>query len=344
MRVLAADVGGTKTGVATIEIGTRVLRVVREARYASKEYEGLAEVLADFFSTERRVPSFAGLGVAGPTSNGHAKITKLGWSIDARLLSRQFRGTSFRLVNDFVANALGLLYLKPRQLAVLARGRPDRGGPMALIGAGTGLGEAGAVRVAGRYEPFPSEGGHADFGPRSAQEDRLAAFVRTRTGRAEWDRLLSGEGLGHLYDFLKSEGAAPESPAVVAAFEREADRAAVISRVAMANEDRLCRETLMFFVSLYGSAAGNAALQYRATGGVYLAGGIAPKILPALREQVFLEAFRAKPPLEELLGRIPVRVVLEQRLGLFGAAAAAYRMAMETTRPFSKSTERWTTR
>jgi glucokinase len=131
---------------------------------------------------------------------------------------------------------------------------------------------------------------------------------------------------------------------VVAAFERETDRAAVISRLAIANEDRLCRETLTLFVSLYGSAAGNAALQYRATGGVYLAGGIAPKILPALREPDFLEAFRAKPPLAELLGRIPVRVVLEQRLGLFGAAAAAYRMAMETTRPFSKRTERWTTR
>jgi glucokinase len=344
MRVLAADVGGTKTGMATIEIGARALRVVREARYASKDYEGLSEVLTDFLSREPRVPSFAGLGVAGPTGNGRAHITKLGWSIDGRQLSRQFRGTSFRLVNDFVANALGLFYLKPRQLATLARGRPQKGGPIALIGAGTGLGEAGLVRVAGRYEPFPSEGGHTDFGPRSAREDRLAAFLRTRTGRAEWDRLLAGEGLGHLYDFLKSEGAATESPAVVAAFKRETDRAAVISRLAIANEDRLCRETLTLFVSLYGSAAGNVALQYRATGGVYLAGGIAPKILPALREPDFLEAFRAKPPLRKLLGRIPVRVVLEQRLGLFGAAVAAYRTAMETTRPSSKRTERWTTR
>ena len=344
MRVLAADVGGTKTAVATLEIGARALRVVREARYASRDFGGLSEVLADFLSGERRAPGFAGLGVAGPASGGRAWITKLGWTIDASRLSRQFHAMSFRLVNDFVANALGLSYLRPRHVATLARGSPQKGGPIALIGAGTGLGEAGLVRVAGRYEPFPSEGGHTDFGPRNAREDRLAAFVRARTGRAEWDRLLAGEGLGHLYDFLESEGVAPESPATAAAFAREPDRAAVISRLALGNEDRLCRETLRFFVSLYGSAAGNAALQYRATGGVYLAGGIAPKILPALREPGFLEAFRSKPPLERFLARIPVRLVLEERLGLFGAAAAAYRMAIETTRPFSKRTARWTIR
>jgi len=345
MRVLAVDVGGTKTAVAVADVvGSRSLRLVREERYASAEHGGLEEILSSFLSRETRPPRFAGVGVAGPVQNGRARITKLPWGIDARLLQRKFRTTSFALVNDFVANALGLPYLKPRQVRALAWGRPERNGPVALIGAGTGLGEAGLLWVGGRYEPFASEGGHTDFGPRNAREERLAAFLRERLGRAEWDRILAGEGLGHLYDFLKSEGAAPEMPAVCAAFEREKDRAAVISRLGLDGSDRLCREALTFFVSLYGSEAGNAALQYRATGGVYVAGGIAPKILPALEKGEFLESFRSKPPLTELLERIPVRVVLEPRLGLFGAAARAYRMAIEATRPFSKIRARLATR
>ncbi|MGE5278770.1 MAG: glucokinase [Acidobacteriota bacterium] len=344
MRVLAVDVGGTKTAVAVADVGALSLRLVREERYSSAEHGGLEEILSSFLSRELRPPRFAGVGVAGPVQNGRARITKLPWAIDSRLLRRRFRATSFALVNDFVANALGLPYLRPGHVRTLAAGRPERNGPVALIGAGTGLGEAGLLWVSGRYEPFASEGGHTDFGPRDAREQRLAGFLRKRLGRAEWDRILAGEGLGHLYDFLKEEGAAPESPAVCTAFEREKDRAAVISRFGLVGSDGLCREALTLFVSLYGSEAGNAALQYRATGGVYVAGGIAPKILPALVKGEFLESFRSKPPLRNFLERIPVRVVLEPRLGLFGAAATAYRMAIETTRPFSKTTARLATR
>jgi glucokinase len=344
MRVLAADVGGTKTAVAIVEIDARALWLIREERYASADHAQLDEILADFLSTERRPPRVAGLGVAGPVQDGRARITKLPWSIDEKRLSRKFRSVSFRLVNDFVANALGLPYLKPRQLRTLARGRPEPDGPKALIGAGTGLGQAGLLAVAGRYEPFPSEGGHKDFAARDAREDRLAAFVRGRTGRSEWDVIVCGEGLGHIYDFLKGEGARRESPAVRDALAQGRDRAAVISRFGLAAADHLCRDALAFFVSLYGSEAGNVALQYRATGGLYVAGGIAPKILPAIEEGGFLESFRRKPPLTELLGRIPVRIVLEPRLGLYGAAVASYRMAMEMTRPSSKRTVRLTTR
>lgn len=340
MRVLAADVGGTKTAVAVVEIGARSLSVLREERYASGEHPALEQILEAFLSRERLPPRFAGLGVAGPVQDGRARITKLPWSIDERPLRRRFRSISFRLVNDFVANAIGLPYLKPRHLRTVWRGRPERGGPIALLGAGTGLGQAALLCVAGRYEPFPSEGGHKDFAPRDAREDRLAAHLRDRFGRAEWDRILAGEGLGHLYDFLKKEGAAPEDPAVSAAFEREKDRAAVVSRLGLEGADPLCRQALALFVSLYGSEAGNVALQYRATGGVYIAGGIAPRILPAIEKGGFLESFRRKPPLEGMLERIPVRIVLEPRLGLFGAAATAYRMAIEATRPFSKRTSR----
>ena len=340
MRVLAADVGGTKTAVAIVEIEDIALRIVREQRYASADYGTLEEILADFLREEARRPRFGGFGVAGPVQNGRSQVTKLAWRIDEHLLSRRFRPATFRLVNDFVANALGLPYLKPRQLHTLNRGRPEPGGPVALIGAGTGLGEAGLLGIAGRYEPFASEGGHKDFGPRDPREDRLAAFLRGRSGRAEWDRVLSGEGLGHLYDFLKADRAAPESPAVRDALAREEDRAVGITRFGLEDADPLCREALTLFVSLYGSEAGNVALQYRATGGVYVAGGIAPKILPAMDRGPFLESFFEKPPLRDLLVRIPVRVVLEPRLGLLGAAAVAYRIAMEATRPSSKTTTR----
>jgi glucokinase len=236
------------------------------------------------------------------------------------------------ILNDFVAAALGLAYLERRRCVTLGRGRAEPDGPMAILGAGTGLGQAGVMKVGAHFEVSASEGGHADFGPRNAVEDRLVDFLRRRFGRASRDRILSGGGLALLYAFLKADGAAPEAPDVAAELEVGGDAAAIISRRGLSGDDRLCREALDLFVSIYGSEAGNLALQYRATGGVYVGGGIAPKILPALRRGEFLKSFRAKPPMEELLARIPVRVVLDSRLALYGAAAAAYRTEMETTR------------
>ena len=342
MHVLAGDIGGTKTAVAILEIDRERVSLSREHRYPSAEFDGLEQILDDFLAGGRH-PACAGFGVAGPVRDGRARVTKLPWILDERRLSRGLSGAAVVLVNDFVAAALGIPYLKPRQTRSLAKGHPDRRGPLALIGAGTGLGQAGLLPIDGLYEPFPSEGGHADFGPRDPLEDRLAAFVRERFGRATWDRLLSGEGLGHIYDFFKAEGLARESPVVAAELER-GDRAAVISRFGLEGKDPLCRETLGRFVSLYGSEAGNAALRYRASGGVYVGGGIAPKILPALETGEFVRAFCSKPPMEEFLAKIPIRVVLEPRLGLYGAGAAAYRMAIETTRPSSKTTVRRTRR
>jgi len=342
VRVLAGDIGGTKTTLAIVEIGRGRLAVRRSRKYPSGEYSSLEEILEDFLAPERRAPHAAGFGVAGPVRAGRAKITKLPWTIDARRVARRCRIGAVTLVNDFVAAALGLSYLKPRQIAVLARGEEERGGPIALLGAGTGLGQAALVTVRGRREPLPSEGGHADFGPTSGLQDRLVRFLRRKHGRVSRDRILSGEGLASLYHFLKADGFARESTRVARAFEKE-DRAAVVSRFGLAGKDALCGEALRLFASIYGSEAGNLALQYRATGGVYVAGGIAPKILPALRgREEFLKSFREKPPLEALLATVPVRVVLEPRLPLFGAAAAAYRTVIERTRPSSKRITRLT--
>ena len=327
MRVLAGDVGGTKTALAIIEIGRSRCRVLRLERYRSAEHGGLDEIVTGFLSGERTPPEAAGFGVAGPVRDGRSKITNLPWRLDERHLERRTRIPRVTIVNDFGANALGLRFLGPRQAATLARGRPDPQGPIALLGAGTGLGQAVLVREGpGAAESVvSSEGGHVDFGPRSALEDRLAAFLRGRFGQATRERILSGSGLALLYEFLEADGFARPGRAAAAEIRSADDRAAVISRLGLARKDRLCRGALELFVTIYGSEAGNLALQYRATGGVYVAGGIAPKILPALKAPAFLRAFHEKPPMKELLAGIPVRVVLDSRLGLYGAAAAGER-------------------
>jgi glucokinase len=330
MRVLAGDIGGTKTAVAIADVGPRSLSLLATRTYPSAEFSGLEQILEDFLSGDRP-PGAAAFGVAGPVQRGGAKVTKLSWTVDENRLARRFSIPRVRVLNDFVAAALGIPRLPARRFTLLVPGTAEPGGPIGVLGAGTGLGQAAMVVAGGARIVVESEGGHADFGPRDEREDRLVRFVRRRFARVDRDRLLSGEGIGHIYDFLKADRKAQNALAVARAFESE-DRAAVISRFALSGRDRLCRDALSLFVSIYGSEAGNLALQYRATGGVYLAGGIAGKILPALKEKAFRESFRSKPPLEALLAKIPVRVVREPRLGLIGAAEAAYRMAIETTR------------
>jgi glucokinase len=332
VRVLAGDIGGTKTALAMVDIGPVSLSVERLETYASAVYGGLAEIVEDFLRAERSRPRTAGFGVAGPVREGSARITNLPWRIETRALARRTGVRRVALQNDFVSAAMGLRFLKSTQVATLARGRPERGAPVAILGAGTGLGQAAVVRLPDREIVVPSEGGHVDFGPATDLQARLSTYLRRKFGRTSRERVLSGPGLVRIYEFLKLEGDAPEGRDVREALERGEDPASVVSQFGLARRDRLCRAALDLFVSIYGSEAGNVALQYRATGGVFLGGGIAAKILPALRRPEFMRAFRSKPPMQELLSRIPVRVVVDPRLGLFGAAAVAYRMAIETTR------------
>lgn len=336
MRVLAGDIGGTKTAVAVVRVDSRRLEVERYAVYPSQQFESLEDILEGFLETERSVPRVAGLGVAGPVIGSSARVTKLPWTIQARRVEAAIGIPRVRIVNDFVAAALGIPYLEERQLLTLARGKPERHGPIAVIGAGTGLGQAALIWEGRDYEPLASEGGHADLAPRTSLEDRLVAFLRPRFGRVTRDRLLSGQGLSLLYEFLRADGFAPEQRRVAKALAQE-DPAAVVSRFGLARRDRLCVAALRLFVSLYGSEAGNLALQYRSTGGLFVAGGIAPRILAAFRYPEFLESFLRKPPMETLLSRIPIRIIRDSSIGLFGAAAAAYRTAIETTRRSSKT-------
>lgn len=336
MRVLAGDIGGTKTAIAIVDIDARRLTIARHQTYPSAAYPSLESILQDFLAGERRRPTIAGFGVAGPVVEGTARVTKLPWIVAAKAVARAAGIARVGLQNDFVAAALGLPYLGPRQLVTIRRGRPDPTGPMALLGAGTGLGEAALWRSARGIEPGASEGGHADFGPRTPREDRLVEFLRARFGRASRDRILSGGGLALIHEFLGGEAAGAkergtEAPQIAEEL-RTQDPAAVIGRHGLAGTDARCVDALAMFAEIYGSEAGNLALQYRATGGVFVGGGIAPKILPALRTGAFERAFLSKPPLEELLGRIPLRIVREPRLGLYGAAAVAYRTSIDTMR------------
>jgi len=337
MRVLAGDVGGTKTALAIAEVGSRSLRFLRIRRYRSLDWPGLEAMVEHFLGEETARPRAAVFGVPGPVRDGRARLTRLPWTVDVRSVAAPLRPARVNLVNDFVAAAMGIPRLSPRRVALLLPGRPDPAGPIGVIGAGTGLGEAALVHADGGHVVFPSEGGHVDFGPRDEREDRLVAFLRRRHGRASRDRILSGEGLGDLYDFLALERGRPASPALARALAG-GDRAAAISRFGLRGRDPVCRAALSLFASIYGSEAANVALQYQATGGVYLAGGIAPKILPALARPIFRESFRGKPPVEDFLAGIPVRVVLDPRLALLGAAFEAYRTAIETTRRRSKTT------
>ena len=339
MIVLAGDVGGTKTALAIVRIGVRSLRFLRVRLYRSRDWTSLEAILEEFLAAERSRPAAAAFGVAGPVRDGRARVTRLPWSVDERSLAERLRPAPVAVVNDFVAAALGLPRLSPRRAAVLLAGRAEPRGPIGLIGAGTGLGQAALVSTPEGRVVVPSEGGHVDFGPRDEREDRLVEYLRRRHGRATRDRVLSGEGLGDLYDFLAA-GRRGRTPPALARALAGGDRAAAVSRFGLSGRDPVCREALSLFASIYGSEAGNLAIQYQATGGVYLAGGIAPKILPALRGARFRESFRAKPPMEKFLAEIPVKVVLDPRLPLLGAAEEAHRTAMETTCRRSKTTLR----
>ena len=259
MRILAGDIGGTKTSLAIFEIGPRTRTLVRSERYPSADYPGLEEIIEIFLRGEP-APSAGGFGVAGPVRNGAAKITNLPWRIEE---SRVERATGIRrvvLLNDFVSNARGLPFLKGRQVVTLARGRPEPGGPIGILGAGTGLGQACLVPSGDHHEVVPSESGHADLAARNPLEDRLLAFLRRESGRATREKVLSGRGLVSLYAFFKSERAARESRRVREELEKADDRAAVISRFGLSRRDALCRRALDLFVSIYGSEAGNCAL------------------------------------------------------------------------------------
>jgi glucokinase len=322
--VLAGDVGGTKTALALFEARERGLVVVRHETLPSREFPSLEAAVDRFLGTGPRPEIAAGcFGVAGPVVNGRSAATNLPWIIDERTLAAAIPAPRVRLLNDLEATAHGVLSLPAEDLHRLQPGT-RRSGHMAVIAAGTGLGEALVVRDGEPAVVIASEGGHTDFAPRDALQDDLLRFLRKDFGRVSYERVLSGPGLVNVYRFLRSAGWAAES-AEVAEQMRRRDPAAVVAETALAGGDALCGKALDIFVSVYGAEAGNLALKGMALGGVFVSGGIAPRILPRLQAGEFVEAFRDKGRLRPLMETIPIDVVLNPEAPLLGAARVAVR-------------------
>lgn len=321
--VLAGDVGGTKTALALFEADAAGLRLLRETQLASHAYPSLESALARFLA-EPPAPRIDAVcvGVAGPVVDGRGVATNLPWAIEERALAAAAAAPRARLLNDLEATAHGVIGLPPAARHRLQEG-VARPGAIAVIAAGTGLGEAIVVPSAtGRPHVIATEGGHVDFAPRDELEDGLARWLRARFGHVSYERVLSGPGLVNVYRYLAEARTDPESPAVAARLAAE-DAAAVITELGLAGKDALCSRALDVFVGVYGAEAANLALKCLALGGVVVAGGIAPRIVARLARGGFLRAFRAKGRLSPLLASIPVDVALDVRAPLLGAATVA---------------------
>ena len=323
MVILAGDVGGTKVALALVEQGADGFRILREERYATEEFDSLVAVVERFLAGAGERPEGACFGVAAPIVDETVAMTNLDWEVDRERLARATGIPRVTVINDLAAAAWGIDALSPEGVETLSEGEPL--GPTAgLVAAGTGLGMAIVTRSGGRDLVLPSEGGHQAFAPSDATQESLLAFLRPRfPHHVSSERVVSGDGIEAIYAFLRESGRETEPPWLAERLAASADRSEEISRAAMAGEAAICEATMDAFVRCYGSAAGDLALAALALRGVYVGGGIAPAILPLLRDGRFLEAFRAKGRLRVLLERVPVKVVLDLRAPLLGAARRA---------------------
>jgi len=319
--ILAGDVGGTKTSLALYRREARGLLRNRMATYRNREHADFDGILRDFLSGGGAVER-ACIGVAGPVEGGRCRLTNLDWEVDEASLRRTLGVGEGYLINDLQATASSLPFLQESDRVVIQKGEADPRGNMAVLSAGTGLGEGFLVGSDAGYIPLASEGGHVDFAPRDEREMRLHAFLRAKYGRVSVERALSGAGLHDVYRFLLEAEGMAEEPGIAAEVAGAEPQRAIVWH-GLAGGEGPCAEALRIFCSLYGAEAGNLALQYLATGGVYLGGGIAPAILPALRRGEFLSAFLDKGRMRSLLSRVPVGVILDPAAPLLGAAAYA---------------------
>ena len=318
--ILAGDIGGTKTLLGLFDPLTTRPQAIHEQQFSTTAYAGLGEMIADFGTDERvkrAAITAACFGVAGPVLGTTAELTNVPFRIDAIGVSRAFSIPQVRLLNDLEAMAYSVTVLEGDELHVLQHGDAIRGGNMALVAAGTGLGQALLHNVSGRFIPSPSEAGHADWAPRTERDISVLRLLVARYGRAEVEHVVSGNGLSNLHRATHTNGCD-------AGIDPDAKAApAAISKAALERICASCVEALEIFVDAYGAEAGNAALRSVATAGVFIGGGIAPKILPALTDGRFMQAFRHKGVMTDLVDRMPVKIILNPKAGLLGAAVHA---------------------
>ena len=316
--ILAGDIGGTHTRVGAFSGGPASPKLDRFVEYKSRDYPSMEKIVEEFLSGGEKPQGFC-FGVAGPVMDGIAKPTNLTWELDAAKMTAAL-GAPVVLINDLEANAFGVATLGPEDLTTLQEGVGRERGNAAVISAGTGLGEAGLFWDGASHRPFASEGGHCSFSPTTKEEvDLLAYLAQKFPDHVSWERVLSGPGLHNIYLFYKETGKETEPPWLSEAIS-QGDPAAVISDSALHAKSPLCEKALALFVSLYGSEAANLALKLLSVAGVYIGGGIAPRILEKLKEDGFLQAFLAKGRMHPMLERIPVHVITNDKTALQGAA------------------------
>ncbi len=325
--ILAGDVGGTKVNLALYDFTEGKLKHTRDKQYPAREYSGLEEIVREFLAGEKATA--ACFGVPGPVRDGRLRLTNLPWTLDSRDLAAHLGIDYVFLINDLQANGYGIAELPPDRIFTLNEGDNRQLGNRALISAGTGLGESFLIWDGRDHVPYPSEGGHSDFAPRNEDEIDLLRFLRQKyNGRISFERVVSGQGITNCYEFLR-EVRGLEEPAWLAERMANEDPNAVITEMAMKAKSEICEKALDMFVSAYGAEAGNLALKVLSVGGIYVGGGIAPRILEKLKDGTFMKAFTDKGRLSQLLVHMPVRVILESRTALMGAAAYAEARAAE---------------
>jgi len=319
--ILAGDIGGTKTNLALFEIEDNTLHILSQKQFPSREYSSLTEIISAF---EEQISAYkidaACFGIAGPVINGRCRTTNLPWDISTSDLQEYLHIDKVRLMNDLEATAYGMLYLPEDEFIDLNPTGRVVDGNRAVIAAGTGLGEAMLFYDGTDYHPIGSEGGHSDFAPVTGQQDELLKWMRNRyPGHVSYERILSGPGIYTLYEFLYESGFAPQSASMMNIVEGK-DRSAMVSECALKEQDPLCMETLRLFAEIYGAEAGNLALKSMSLGGVYIGGGIAPKILPFMTNRHFMNGFASKGRFEEMLRGMQVKISLNPETALLGAA------------------------
>jgi glucokinase len=320
--ILAGDIGGTKVNLAFFEVAGQKLVPGPEAKFPSRDFASLEDIVRQFLAAHRLTVEYAAFGIAGPVKKGRSQLTNLPWVVDTRALAAVLGITYAYLINDLEANAYGIGALAPQDFLALNPGEDGASGNAAIIAAGTGLGEAGLFWDGHRHHPMACEGGHGDFAPRTDLDIEVFKFYRAQFGRVSWERVLSGPGLFNIYKFFR-DTKREEEPAWLAEELRRGDPSAVISRVALESRAEICVRALSLFVNYYGVEAGNLALKIMSTGGLYIGGGIAPKILPKLRDGTFMKAFMEAGRMSQLLAAMPVRVILNDKTALLGAARLA---------------------
>lgn len=328
--VLGADVGGTNTKIALADFQSGRPSIIRRDLYPSRDYATLESIVEQFVreaAADAHVPAIAGacFAVAGPVERGRARLTNLTWQLDEANLAARF-GFATRIINDFAAAGLGIEHLAASDLTTLQAGSPIERAQRVVVGAGTGLGVALLDCDEGGYEVLASEGGHADFAPIDDVQDELLSHLRQQFGHVSWERVVSGGGLPRILAFLAATGRDQPTQALRDAMETR-DPAEAITEFALRRLDEAAARALDIFTAAYGAFAGNMALVTLAHGGLYVAGGIAPKISAKLEDGTFIRAFAAKGRFRKLLETIPVHIVMNEHLGLYGALAEAARIA-----------------